>query len=426
MGWNIIEAINIGFELAIVFYYFKNLLELKRTRGYVVAGYGAVGICLFLVVMETPNVMVSISVTFILLMMLANILYQSKFLESLFYSFLFIVLIFISEILLLSIFSMTNLGLPTEILKQGYGRLIGMIGTKVFYFWLSYYTCKFVKEEFVELSRKHWILTILTPLISIFVLMSILLLLLISESNNGTVVLVIAVLGLLYINWSAFDSVESYAIRVRVELLELLMEHEESNYKMLNSSYSNLRQQRHDSENQIAVMRELLSKGDKISAEKQLAIFEEDLRRNSLTHYSGNPYIDSILNIKAQQAETLGIRLSVQYVIEEINLDAIELMRILGNALDNAIEECTEIHDREKYIDVDIFQIDRQLTISIRNSSRPVDTANMATKKENKLAHGIGLKSMQTSVEKLNGVMAYKYEAHEFSLNLVLYNGSKK
>ena len=423
MIWNAFEGINIVYEMLIIHYYFKCLLEIKRSDIFILAAYTVAGGVLFCVRNATADLAVIIGSIFVLVLILSNIVYKTKFHQSLFLSFLFIVLMFVSEILLFSIFSVTDLGMPVETLTEGPQRFVGMIGTKMLSFWLVFSTCGLIKKKNMALPAKHWLLIILTPLLSVFILAGNALLLLLSDTDEVVILLVISVAGLLYINWSVFDFIESYGLKMRMNLLEQVIEHEENNYKMLHSSYANLKRQKHDIENQISVMRELLARNDKALAQKQLEVFETELKINSSMHYSGNSYIDSILNIKSQLAKECDIDFNVRYVVGELRLDAIELMRIIGNALDNAIEECSEIENATKYITVGLFQINSQISVSIRNSSRPVDTANIVTRKGNKLAHGIGLKSIQASVEKLKGSMEYQYAEGEFSLNLVLYNG---
>ena len=424
MIWHIIEAVNVSFEILIIYLYFMSLCDPKRElEKYLILGHILAGAILFFVGTVTASQVILISVTFIILVSISKIFYKISLEQCLFFSFMFIAIIFISEILLISIITLLDDGFPREVVQQGPLRLMGMIGSKITHFWLSSYTCRLVKKRSFELSVKQWILTILTPIFSVLILTIINKQLLFTVSDREVVLYSMAVIGLLYLNWSVFDFVESYSMKVRIELLEQVIEHEENNYKMLNNSYKNLRQLRHDIGNQLIVMRYLLEKGDRTSVEKQLDILGAELLKNKVVNYSGDPYIDSILNVKSKLANKHNISFGVHYFVGELKLDTISLMRILGNALDNAIEECVELTDKNRYINISILQSGNKLSISIKNSSRPVDTNRMITRKENKLAHGIGLKSMQEAAEKLSGTIKFTYRDNEFSINLVLYNG---
>lgn len=67
-------------------------------------------------------------------------------------------------------------------------------------------------------------------------------------------------------------------------------------------------------------------------------------------------------------------------------------------------------------------QLDDKIVIEITNSAKDVDLNNLQTSKKNKSAHGIGISSIQSSVEKLNGYMKYDFENNVFSLKMVVPN----
>ncbi len=103
--------------------------------------------------------------------------------------------------------------------------------------------------------------------------------------------------------------------------------------------------------------------------------------------------------------------------------DEMELCRILGNGLDNAIEGCERLGDERKHILLSISEDKDNLLISISNTSDMVDTENLSSTKKKKGMHGIGVNSIKSSVERLKGVAKFSYKDGVFKLNIVVWNG---
>ena len=106
--------------------------------------------------------------------------------------------------------------------------------------------------------------------------------------------------------------------------------------------------------------------------------------------------------------------------VGEIRFDTVGMCRILGNALDNAIEACERVDTEEKCICIALNQLENKLIIEINNTSPAVDIHNLATSKANKIIHGIGLKSIKQAVKSMNGHMSYSYENGFFTLKIML------
>lgn len=101
----------------------------------------------------------------------------------------------------------------------------------------------------------------------------------------------------------------------------------------------------------------------------------------------------------------------------------IDLIAILGNAMDNAIEACRLISSGQaRYIHVRTRQTPGFLLLQVVNSctgqSRMKDGRFLTLKKDAE-SHGFGLSSIQYAVEKYHGEMACRMEEAEFSLSLI-------
>ena len=421
--WNIAEAANVAVEMLIVLLYFNKLFpqsyEYKRIY---IGGYSAAALILYLTGILTTNSTVLISVTFSLLLLISIILYDGEIIRKAFLSLLFIVIVFISEILFIGLLNIFEIGSPSEIGNQGINRIIGMVGTKIIYFWIVIFVCRLINRKIQEIPIKQWITIILMPAISTVILYIIYYDLMSSHENNKILLYCIAVLGLLYINFSVFDFFETYLKQLRLSVLEQVIERETTNYKQIENAYNDMRTLKHDISNQLAVITDLISRNDKKSAEAVIRSISLQLENVNAVCYTGEPIIDSVINIKLKYAHELGINITKRIKIAAFDLDKIELCRAIGNVLDNAIEGCQRSGLSEQHIYISIQQIDDKIVVEITNTAADVDLNNLQTSKKNRSAHGIGLSSIQNSVDKLNGYMKCDFKSNIFSLKMVVSN----
>jgi sensor histidine kinase regulating citrate/malate metabolism len=94
------------------------------------------------------------------------------------------------------------------------------------------------------------------------------------------------------------------------------------------------------------------------------------------------------------------------------------LFIILGNAIDNAIEECNALPaESERYINISIRQKAQLVVMKVDNPCRESQTAKPG------YIHGYGLKNVRRCVEKYHGELQYGVDHgvfHFFALlNLV-------
>lgn len=237
------------------------------------------------------------------------------------------------------------------------------------------------------------------------------------------IIYIVAVLGLLYINYAVFDFFETYLKQLRISVLEQVIERENINYRQIEAIYSDMRKMKHDVANQLEVANALILQNNKKSAETVLKNIADQLERVNTVCYTGEPVIDSVINIKLKCAYELGIKVTKRIKTGMFHLDTIELCRAIGNALDNAMEGCQRSNLPEQHIHFSMQQIDDKIVIEISNSAGNVDLNSMQTDKRNKSAHGIGLDSIRTSMKKLDGYVWYDCKDNIFSLKMAMPNG---
>lgn len=199
--------------------------------------------------------------------------------------------------------------------------------------------------------------------------------------------------------------------------------------------YRGLREVRHDIENQMMVMEQLLGQDD--IKNKEVTQFFEDMQRSlsqlEIKIHTGNPVSDAVISSKFRYAATEieSIRLSADEFLltEKVRVRPYDIGIILNNGLDNAIEACKRLRkekpEAEVFISVRSFWKNKLFFMEIENSfdgmvqfdersGLPIST------KEDEELHGIGLKNIRSCAEKYSGGMDCFVENGRFILSVML------
>lgn len=197
-----------------------------------------------------------------------------------------------------------------------------------------------------------------------------------------------------------------------------------SHYSKLYGYQNELRAFRHDIKNKCISIIGLLREG---KTEEVINTLNKDI--NWLTESkdvivnSGNPVIDAVLQSKMQAANDKDI--SVNYVLrisEDITIDEIELGIIIGNAMDNAIEESERIVDpSNRKIDLRLLTTNGRISINVKNSISSIKK-DLTTSKPDKMNHGFGLSNIKSISQKYDGVVNTEFSADTFELSINIVN----
>ena len=184
-----------------------------------------------------------------------------------------------------------------------------------------------------------------------------------------------------------------------------------------------VRRVKHDMKNNMIYLQNLL-KANPEEAEKYLEKFiGKTTKKTDEFSKSGNFSIDSMLNYKNMIAKSKGLSL----ILEEqtpINLpyENSDLCVILGNLLDNAIEEAENSENKE--IDVRIVYVKNKLKITVKNyytGKIKKDTGgNFISTKSDTKNHGIGLQSVTRIVDAYGGVMEVRTDHSVFQVDIII------
>lgn len=273
---------------------------------------------------------------------------------------------------------------------------------------------RFRKKGSLGKQRSKWIqLSILFPAVSAVMLA---ILFYTSPRDEDVSLSVVAFTGILMIANIAMiyviNNIEKATEQEQdLRLLRQQISIQTENYGALKKNYSIQRKSSHEFERHIQVLRTLLDREEYESAQVYVRQLQADRTLKVFSISSQNPVVDVVLNQKHQVAQEHGIKMQVKVNnLSSIEIPTNELVVLLSNLLDNAIEACLKMANNREIV-CSIVKED-SIYISIRNTSVPVTILHgeIATTKQNATEHGYGLPAVKYILNQLNAEYTFAYQ----------------
>ena len=177
---------------------------------------------------------------------------------------------------------------------------------------------------------------------------------------------------------------------------------------------------RHDSSHHFTALKGFFANQQIQDGLKYIEKISDDLELTEIVD-TGNTAFDAIISTKKALAESKNIKFDLQIQIpEKLQVDAIDLCVIFGNALDNAIEACEKL-ENHRMINVSAIYDDCQLICKITNTASST-TSDLQTTKSDKENHGFGLDNIKQALSKYTHVLKIDQANSEFVLSFIIFN----
>lgn len=194
-------------------------------------------------------------------------------------------------------------------------------------------------------------------------------------------------------------------------------------YDEVETVYRRMRCWRHDYHNHIQVLKAHMELREYEQAQKYLDMLAEDLASVDTVIKTGNVMVDAILNSKLALMRDKEIRVDVTAVVpQEVDILGVDLSVLIGNLLDNAMEACMRVTQKEdRFIRIYIDIIKKQLYISVINSMEgPVRRSGAQYLSTKQGMHGFGLLRIDSIVSKYHGYLNRQSEPGVFATEVTL------
>ena len=194
-------------------------------------------------------------------------------------------------------------------------------------------------------------------------------------------------------------------------------------YTEVEAMYRKMRGWRHDYHNHIQVLNAHMELSRYDEARQYLTMLNDDLTTVDTVIKTGNVMVDAILNSKLTMIKEKGIRVNTTAnVPQNVPFSGIDLSVLIGNLLDNAIEACMQVKDKdESFIRIYIDIVKKQLYISVSNSmngrAKRRGLQYLSTKAG---LHGFGLIRIDRIASKYGGFINRQNEEGVFATEVML------
>ncbi len=187
------------------------------------------------------------------------------------------------------------------------------------------------------------------------------------------------------------------------------IETEKSYYDILDKQNQNLRIYVHDTKKHLAAIKSLNTDPQ---IEKYLNKITENLATYSKVSRSGNHSFDVIINRYVTECAIKKLNFTFDTRLKNLEyIENYDLVTILGNLLDNALESAEQSQNREITLSTDCRNGYDVLIITNSCDIEPKSLNNkLITTKADKKLHGIGLKSVAKTLLKYNGDFDWDYD----------------
>ncbi|MGN1313605.1 MAG: sensor histidine kinase [Lachnospiraceae bacterium] len=272
-------------------------------------------------------------------------------------------------------------------------------------------------------TDKEWIRFLFFPTITIVCMTAFAI-----EGGAGSQSALVAAFSLVLSNFLLFYIISDVIVRekaiLKMRVSQERIKNQMDMYQYMEGVYEEQRKKTHDFKNHLSYVYGLMKAGEFSQAESYI----EKINYNWIEEIdyinTNNMIVNSILNQKFKQAKKKGI--PILFSINDLgNISMVDedLVTLLTNLLDNAIEACEKISDSSKVIKMRFIDEAGKITISVKNPvAVPLQYRGrkLETGKDKKSEHGIGMGNIQSVVEKYQGESIWSCNGGYFTHSIII------
>ncbi|GIM33694.1 sensor histidine kinase [Paraclostridium bifermentans] len=239
---------------------------------------------------------------------------------------------------------------------------------------------------------------------------------------NYTITSKLSLLNSLLLLMIVFKIIKDIKEKSEERLLKEKIDMQYKYYLNLQESQNKVKKLYHDINNHIFCMKNLSYNKEDVN--KYIDEMSKELNQFKEIHNTGNMILDIILNEKQNICNENNIALTCDVNFSKCNfIEMTDVCSIFSNILDNAIEACNKTYMDKKYIKIRGTLVKSYYVIRCENSKTnklEIKNSKIITSKKDKFIHGIGLKSVKSSLKKYNGDLEIEDFKNKFLLQIYI------
>lgn len=220
------------------------------------------------------------------------------------------------------------------------------------------------------------------------------------------------------------NSIKSEKEKVKTQFLNEKLDMQYKYYLMAKESQEKMKKVYHDMNNHMENIKRLKNNSEDVN--KYINNIEDEVKNVKNIYNTGNLLLDIILYEKSKVCMEGNIDFKVGIDFSKCEfIEMIDITSIFSNLIDNAIEACNNINDKDinKYITIKSTFIKGYYVIRCENSKVNkliVKNNKIFTTKKDKFFHGLGLENIKSSVKKYEGELKIKNGDYKFIASIYI------
>lgn len=208
--------------------------------------------------------------------------------------------------------------------------------------------------------------------------------------------------------------------RAEKELLEMNRQLLQRQMELIRESEMEAARMRHDIRHHCLLIEEYIKNLDMDKLLAYVEQYRKEVEGRRSVRICSNDTINGILSAYARQAEEQGIPVEMQVKIEEnIAVRDIDLVAILANVFENAINGCIRSGEADKSIQLSITQKESKIAVQCKNTCAP-DIKFDKRMPKSSTGGGMGAFSIVKVASYYNGEADFKTEGNFFVARILL------
>lgn len=413
MAYNISIAVVYLFELLISYIFFNQVSEIKKDKKLtLLIGVICFGIAAILNI-AFSTIWLNFVTFFLANCILSDLCFEMKLKQTIFYSVVLDIISTATEYITIFVVSVISGKDVAYTIDQYSAFLLNAFICKTLYFFICLLLTRFIKNNVktakVPVTFYFYPLAVVTVLLFLWNIYTTYAL---SDISKLSISFISAMLLLstiiLFISYRNNMERENKILLLEQEIIK--SETDKMYYHILEKQNENLMIYAHDTKKHLSAIRNL---NDNTQINQYLMQMADDLEEYSRVNSSGNHSLDVIISKYVTESEIKKVQFTYDTRLTNLsNVDIYDLVSILGNVLDNALEAAEK--SKGKYIHFYTDYRNNFDIIVVKNScdTEPISSNNvLKTAKTNTHFHGYGLKGLKKTLKKYKGDYSWEYNS---------------
>ena len=306
--------------------------------------------------------------------------------------------------------------------------LVVLLGKVLLYFSVLIIKKKFGEKSTEMLADSEWLKFLFFPIFTIAIIVAMFSGFGYTETTEQIYFLFIIAFGMAGMNILEFylinDIIEREIKLHENEIFQIQVKNQTEMYRSISENFDGQKRKTHEYKNQMVCIESLLGNRKYQELEKYVKEIYGHLDKELDAINTNNVIVNAILNTKYQEADAKGIVFVFRVNdLSQIRIKDEDVVTILSNLLNNAIEACEKCDDK-KVIKLKFVNEDEMIIIAVKNTfSHPICYENgeiKSSKISRAEEHGIGIKNIIKTIEKYNGSYIIEDNKNEFYFSIII------